>query len=95
MARNSDPELAAAWQEVVDRFRTSGLSQRKFCEDEDLSLSTLGYWLRKLRGQAAAVELDKTQFIRLIDALPPGTGPIGLVVELPGGVVLRFSGLSR
>lgn len=94
MARNSDPGLAAAWQEVVDRFRRSGLSQREFCQDEGLSTSTLSYWLRKLENRAAP-ELDKAQFIRLIDASPDGTEPLGLVVELPGGVVLRFSGLSR
>lgn len=95
MARNSDPGLAAAWQEVINRFRRSGLTQREFCEDEGLSTSTLSYWLRKLASRPAPAELDKAEFIRLIDASPTGSEPLGLVVELPGGVVLRFSGLSR
>lgn len=95
MARTSDPGLAAAWQEIVDRFRRSGLSQREFCEDEGLSTSTLSYWLRKLGSRSAPAELDTAQFIRLVDASPSGIEPLSLVVELPGGVVLRFSGLSR
>lgn len=95
MARISDPGLAAAWQEVVDRFRRSGLSQREFCQDEGLSTSTLSYWLRKLASRPAPAELDKAQFIRLIDASPSGGTEFSLVVELPGGVVLRYSGLHQ
>ncbi len=95
MARTSDPGLVAAWKEVVGRFRRSGLSRREFCEDEGLSPSTLGYWLRKLGTLPTPAELDNAHFIRLIDAAPSATAPIELVVELPGGVVLRFSGLSR
>lgn len=95
MARANDPGLAAAWQEVVRRFRRSGLTQREFCEDEGLSPSTLGYWLRKLESPAPASEVDNAQFIRLVDASMSETEPLSLVVELPGGVVLRFSGLTR
>lgn len=95
MARRSDPGLVAAWQEVVDRYRRSGLSQREFCDDEGLSPSTLGYWLRKLESPPAPAALDLAQFIRVLDTPAAEAESFGLVVELPGGVVLRFSGLTR
>ena len=38
MSRTADPELVAAWRETLRQFEASGLSQRAFCEAEDLSL---------------------------------------------------------
>jgi transposase-like protein len=96
MARKSDPALAATWRRVVDRYRRSGVSQRQFCEQEGLSTSTLSYWLRKLENKPpVSSELDGAQFIQLVGAQASEAGSLNLVVELPGGVVLRFSGLSR
>ena len=38
------------WQERIASWRRSGLSQKAWCERERITLSTLGYWLKKLRG---------------------------------------------
>ena len=39
----------AFWREVVQRWKGSGLAQRPFCEQEDLSSSALSWWIRELR----------------------------------------------
>ena len=96
MARTADPEKAAAWKKIHRRFNSSGLSQREFCQQEGLSLSTFCYWLKKLGGQqkpeARFIPLD---FVKERSSTGPDLGSVNLVVELPGGIVLRFSGLPR
>ena len=42
-------EREARRQEACRRFLNGGLSQRAFCEENGIALSTLGYWLRKER----------------------------------------------
>ena len=94
MARNGRSD----WQAVVDRFRGSGLSQKRFCEKEGVSLSTFSYWMKKA---SATTESGSARFVEL-GFLSPSPAPQPaveseheLVVELPLGVVLRFRGVAR
>ena len=54
-ARRGDPETRRVaksrekWERVVAEYGRSGLRQGKFCERRGIALSTLQYWLRKLR----------------------------------------------
>jgi transposase len=41
-----------ARRQMVERYERSGKSQREFCEDEGISLSTLQWWMRKTSGGA-------------------------------------------
>ncbi|MFV0266570.1 MAG: IS66 family insertion sequence element accessory protein TnpA, partial [Draconibacterium sp.] len=45
--RNRKDEMYLA----VEKWRESGLSQRKFCKREKLALQTFGYWFRKYRNE--------------------------------------------
>ena len=55
-------------------------------------LTTFGYWRRELEGMR---EPQEVRFYPL-DFLKGQEGEgVNLVVELPGGVVMRFSGLAR
>ena len=36
------------WQALLDQYETSGLSQRAFCRQADLSYSTFSRWRRRL-----------------------------------------------
>lgn len=40
---------AAQWREHVSAWRSSGQTQAAHCAARDLSLSTLGYWISRLR----------------------------------------------
>lgn len=47
------------WERIVGEYGRSGIRQGKFCERRGIALSTLQYWLRKLRleREAGAVKL--------------------------------------
>jgi len=36
------------WGGRIDDFRSSGLTQKTWCEKNDVKISTLRYWIRKL-----------------------------------------------
>lgn len=36
------------WQERVNDFRSSGLTCKAWCNEHQVSTSTMGYWVRKL-----------------------------------------------
>ena len=37
------------WRGVLEKWSSSGLSQRRFCEERRISFSTFCYWRRRLR----------------------------------------------
>ena len=38
---------------MVERFRSSGMTRRAFCQAEGIATSTLNWWLGKTRGSAS------------------------------------------
>jgi hypothetical protein len=60
----SRADRAKARGEMVERYQSSGKSQREFCEDEGISLSTLQLWMRKSKGGAepAAMALREVEW---------------------------------
>lgn len=48
-------------QQVLAAYRASGMTQKAFCREHGISLSTLGYWLRREResenGTSAMVQI--------------------------------------
>jgi len=47
-AGKSDSDQRQFWQMVLDTFRTSGLSVRRFCKQEGLSEASFYAWRKKL-----------------------------------------------
>jgi hypothetical protein len=37
------------WEKRVNAYQDSGMKQMQWCKDNDVKLSTLRYWIRKLR----------------------------------------------
>jgi transposase len=78
-----------ARRQMVERYQRSGKSQREFCEDEGISLSTLQWWVRKGRGGAEPVVMA----LREVDwAAGPALTPAsawGLELVSPRGWTLR------
>ena len=88
---------AAEWTRIIARFRRSGLTQREFCEREEVSLSALQHWLyRRSKSSTAAnfVEVvqvhraelvsNRTATIRVADV------EVIVAVEDVAGVVVGF-----
>lgn len=77
---------------LLEAFRNSGQTQEAFCEANDLSQSTLGYWLRKARrdrgGDHATVQSPPPPPAVVEMAL--GAGLCGAVkIQLPSGVLIH------
>ncbi len=67
---------------VVASFQASGLTQREFCEQQQIKLPTFSYWYRKV-GQ---IPLSNTSDFTEV-TIPIQTG--GLEVVFPNGVIIR------
>lgn len=78
-------EREALWQERVERWRASGLSQRAFALQEGYPVRQVGYWVRRLSTVAAMAELVPVTVQGAPAAAPAMKlrGPQGWSVELP------------
>jgi len=80
---------------LIEKYFSSQLTQRKFCQQEDLSMSTFLYWLKKYRRNQQIDAQSAREFIPLHFAasknLPISTQAT-CAVEYPNGVVIRLFG---
>ena len=90
----ANPKTPADWRKVLARFDASGLTQKDFCQRE-----SIGIWsFRKWRRQVGNALNPQPGFIEIAPAaprIPAQRSTTSLVVELPGGIVLRFEGLPQ
>lgn len=90
---------AHEWEEIVGRWRASGLSARAFAAQHELKSSTLSWWRAQLgkrsKPQAAPVRAAKstppgfTQ-LRVVSAAQPG-GQIEVISST--GLIVRVQGV--
>ncbi len=52
--RSRSRRSRASWQRTIEPWKSSGLSQVKFCEQNDLALAICGWWYRPLKRDAVA-----------------------------------------
>ena len=74
------------WAKVVHRFYQSGLSAYRFAKREDISLTSLQYWKKRIPPENA-IEFLPVQCSELVDR--SSLGPVTL--EIPGGSLFHFS----
>ncbi len=76
---------------LPDAWRQSGLSQRAFCEREDISLATFSYWRGKeLRGEQQAASAPAfTEVIVQPQCRAPGEAP-AIEITYPDGTRVRI-----
>ena len=55
------------WQSRINAYRTSGLTAKEWCEQNNVSISSLRYWITKSNREAAedVTESEDTVFARL------------------------------
>jgi len=79
---------AEQWQEIMEAFAASGLSQEAFCAQESLAMSTFSKWRKQLR-QGTADEPGSPLFVDLTNL--PGCEPrSGWDIELTFGDGMRL-----
>lgn len=84
MRNNS--EVRRQMFEMIERWKSSGLSQKSFCEKESLKFYTFYYWYKR-HGQAHGSE-SKTGFVKLKIERP--ATPASIEIHFPHGVRLHF-----
>ena len=92
-----DAQQAARWRERVLAWEESGLSQKEFCRRAKVSVHTFRWWrysLRLLDGRRGNPVGDGDQRPAFVEVTvtpssPGAAGPRGVVIELPGGPVIR------
>lgn len=76
------------WEQLVGAYEASVASQRRFAEEQGLSVHTLRYWLSKFRSERVAARQDEAE-----PRLLPVT-VVGSVVEEASSVRVHFGDLS-
>lgn len=94
MARQGSEDKRAFWRMVVQMQEESGLSVRKFCEQEGLGQASLFAWRRKFRAEEAE-RCDGSErgdeSVRLAPVkLLEEKGPVAVEIVSPSGLVLRI-----
>ena len=84
--------LSNYWQQHIDRWQVSGLSQQAFCKTHDLSYHRFLYWRRKFEGRTTENLKPPSSALVPVIYRPPSTAA-GLSLVLPSGLELR--GLSE
>ena len=80
------------WTRILDRWKSSGLSGRAFCQREGLGAPNFYAWKRKLRlrgsSRGAPSRSQRLKFVPVeVRAAPPSAAPLEVVVA--GGRVVR------
>lgn len=74
---------------ILADYRASGLSQVRFCRERGLSVSTLGYWLRRSRADAGPADEARLLPVRVRDAADEQ--PSVVTIRLPSGLEVVLS----
>lgn len=76
----TNTEKRQHWQQHMDAWQRSGLSQKAYCEREALSVANFGYWRKRLAGTTPAKKL-----------IALGTTPVSPAtrIHLPSGILIE------
>jgi hypothetical protein len=77
---------------LIQEFLSQNTTQKAFCREKGIALSTLQFWLRRHRLQQS--NESAPVFIPLAVTSTPDVDSraYGCVIEYPNGVTIRFSG---
>lgn len=78
------------WVRLLEELRASGVTQREFAEERGLSVSTLQFWIRKLRRERSTPRFLP---VRVVASAAPSARPAntsGVEVLTANGHLVRF-----
>ena len=83
------------WEKRIRDFHKSGLSRKEWCQQQQISLSTLSYWIRKQTEKPAGLEQgSEPVFARLPYEQEIYSGllssPVPVTIHLPGSVRIEI-----
>jgi transposase-like protein len=68
------------WQEVISQWRESGQTQKEFCRTRDIKLSTLHYWMKRVK-KASGGEAALPELVRITPPATSGTST-EIIIEI-------------
>jgi lambda repressor-like predicted transcriptional regulator len=77
------------WDKIIKRWKESGISQRRFCTQEEISLSTLHYHLRNYRQKAGFIEISESFRNQTIPT------PIEVILPMSGMTIKVEAGFCK
>lgn len=83
---------------IIKKYLASGLTQKVFCKQEGLALSTFQLWLSKYRTHSHANKnCSRTHNFIPVHLNPPHPAAEAghCVIEYPNGVIVRLSGKTE
>lgn len=63
MAKKQNEKLRKEWEQRIARYKTSGMTQSKWCEANDLSYHQFKYWLKRVNTSSIKVEESNSKWI--------------------------------
>ena len=76
----SNEERVEYRRQVVAEYQSSGMTQKAFCREHGVALSTLGYWLKRERESQDAA----STFVQIQPAADEGTARSGGTLRIRG-----------
>lgn len=92
---NKFEEKRIQWQQHIQNWKKSGLSQKAYCEANNLKQNQLWYWNRKVHEQTFSSSGKPNKKLTVSDTafvpvqMPSDIAEPNLVVELPSGIRLH------
>src|ERR1700734_2297021 len=94
IAEMSTPKPSPAWQDLIEAFKKSGLSQTAFCRQEKISYSNFNLQYRKFRRPDRTSDAKKEKFLavrvnnttKCLATEIQVTLPNGFRCQIPAGV---------
>jgi hypothetical protein len=77
---------------LIQEFLSRHTTQKAFCHEKGIALSTLQYWLRRHRHQQSNESTPVFIPLAVSSAPEVDSRSYGCVIEYPSGVTIRFSG---
>ena len=79
------------WQERIQSWRDSGLTQSAWCQQHGIRASKFGYWKRKLETAPSVKPVPHSSGFALAVSQPEPTAPSGMAplsITMPNGVTV-------
>lgn len=77
---------------LIEKSKNSPLSQKAFCQQEDLALSTFTYWLKSYRRYKQTSAAPEAFLPLKINEGPAQKQSNRCEIEFPGGIMIRIGG---
>lgn len=80
---------------LLSQQQSSGLTTKRFCQEQSINLSTFAYWKRKLNltNPKAVTPTPSSGLVpmQIQHSVPSSTHVGGMIIQLPNGVQLEFA----